>query len=125
MEIDLRDIQEEDMILYNSWIKELEKENYMSRFQPRNSMEHHTVKSEDFMWEIIELRNRHEVKMKEAIGSVWLERKKEDEGRYILGIFIADEKDRGKGIGKKVIGLMEKEGKERFKRMEAIQLDVT
>ena len=79
--------------VYESSLKE-----YQSRIYPHGCEQGKFQSADILYWRYIFQGDR-------AVGSVWLEKDADDSTTALLGIFIADESLRGKGIGAQVLRL--------------------
>ena len=93
--IKLRDITKSDEIIYKAWQNDSELSVYLSRLYPHKSYVGDYNKKM-ICWFIIKYDAYD-------IGSVWLEKDLSEEDTMVLGIFIAEEEFRGKGIGSKAV----------------------
>ena len=115
MEILLKKINNSDICQIKQWIKDIEADNYMSRFYPKAF----DGKIEDtgvYLWFVI-------VAGEYNIGTIWVERDTIDTNEATLGIFIGVKDKFGQGIGRIAIGKIIELSVKKWK-LKAIRLNV-
>lgn len=98
MQLTLRLITNADRDAYQGWIDKIKAHQYMSRFYPKTFDGQTFSGSKLLCWYII-------VSDHQDIGTVWLEKERNEDAAVILGIMLGDEKKFGAGIGQKAIKL--------------------
>ncbi len=95
--ISLRSFDERDLSMLDIWRREIRSEQYMERLHPAafesTGLEGLGI---DFAWYVIEDGG-------EPVGSVWIERRRNDPSVGVLGIVIGRTSSLGRGIGTQAI----------------------
>jgi RimJ/RimL family protein N-acetyltransferase len=98
MNMSLRPFEEADLAQLDSWSQAVGSYKYMQKVTPLNYSSPADFKNwgEDFIWFAITLNS-------EAIGGVWVDRRRPGDTLGILGIIIGRASILGKGIGRRAI----------------------
>lgn len=100
MNLSLRCFEQGDLALLNSWSDAVGSHKYMQKVTPLNysSVEDLNRQGIDFVWFAILIDN-------EAVGGVWVDRRRPGDTLGILGILIGRSDILGKGVGRRAITL--------------------
>ena len=117
MKLSLIKFNEEDLIVYQDWLKNMNAKKYLFQFYPKHYCKGKDVQNPDYyLWFIIQADMTD-------VGTIWLEKTELKEKTIRLGIVLGDERLFNRKIGRSAIALALAEAKKR-EDISSVQLHV-